>query len=288
VTWTSPAFRAWLTPTETIAGTYRHSLLAEEADHRDEGLIALRELATRAHQDARERLERLVGRSLDPLGGVRSGFDSYPDGLHTTVLQGYLGEIIAGLVAENHEPHGRGWVVPAFLFRGHMQAEEELERRSQLGGPARPIPGRTGDDALAFEVDDEGSVVAWLWGEAKCTHDHSSTLISDAHAQLSRAIRAPVSIIQLIDVVSASQMDDRERWVAALRELMDTDAPPPRFDLCVYVCGRKPIRNTTWIDAEAPHASYTAPGPLHAIEVHFDDFDAVLITAYPRHTVSRA
>jgi len=204
------------------------------------------------------------------------------------VLQGYLGELLAGLVAENFSPHERTWLVPAFLFRGHSAAFEELERQRQLGAPARPLPGRTGDDALAFEVDGEGGIIAWLWGEAKCTHDHSATLIADAHVQLSKEIRVPVSLLQLIDVLEELGGEESDRWVAALRELLYTENAPPRYDLCVYVCGRKPVRRESWLPRDRPHVRYTAPGPLHAVEVHFDDFDAVLVGAYPRHVVNRA
>ena len=65
----------------------------------------------------RERLERLMRTSLDPAtpgprGSERSGLH---DALDTITLQGYL-RVLAGLVAENHEPHGRQWTVATFLF----------------------------------------------------------------------------------------------------------------------------------------------------------------------------
>lgn len=287
--WISEPFQAWLRPIESVADTYRHTRLSEEARHRDGGLAALAELAAEAHRDARERLERLVAATLDPLADdAPPEWRQYPDALHTTVLQGHLGELLGGLVAENYAPHERVWTVPAFLFRHHYTAFEELERRRQLGGPARPVPGRTGDDALAFELDDEGSVVAWLWGEAKCTHDHSSELIRSAHEQLSKAIRLPVSIVQLIEVLEGSDRADRDRWIASLRELLYSDDPPPRFDLCIYVCGRRPVQRETWIPIETPHEAYTASGPLHAVEIHFEDFDDVLLAVYPAHEVNRA
>jgi hypothetical protein len=289
MSWVSRAIQEWLTANDSVADTYWHTTLAEEAAQRQAGLAKLAELAADAHRDARERLEKLVGQTLDPLAGeAPSDWRAYPDELHTSVLQGYLGELLAGVIAENYRPHGRAWLVPAFLFRGHNAAFEELERQRQLGGPARPVPGRTGDDALAFEVGEDASIVAWLWGEAKCTHDHSAALIADAHEQLSKAIRIPVSLVQLIEVLGDSQREDRDRWIAALRELLYSDDPPPRYDLCVYVCGRKPVRRPTWITTDAPHPSYTATGPLQAVEVHFDDFDGVLVAIYPGHTVSRA
>lgn len=191
------------------------------------------------------------------------------------------------MIAENYEPHGRTWVVPAFLFRGHLAAQQDLEKRRQLGGPARPIPGRTGDDALAFQIDDDGALVAWLWGEAKCTHDHNAGLISGGHEQLSVARRVPVDLAQMIEVLSDSPSPANERWIASLRELMFSADPPPRLDLFVYVCGRKPVQRPTWIPRDSPHEAYTGAGPLQAVEVHLEEFDDVLLATYPGHVISR-
>jgi hypothetical protein len=285
--WVSPPLADWLIGAGTATGTYRHTMLAEEPANRAAGLAALGALTAEAHRDARERLERLMGISLDPLQGVPPDWRPYPDGLHTSALQGYLGEVLAGVVAENYQPHGQPWVVPAFLFRGHQAAYQELERRRQLGGPARPIPGRTGDDALAFQIDEDGAVTAWLWGEAKCTHDHDAGLISAGHQQLSATIRVPVDLVQLIDILGESQDPSRERWIASLRELLYSVNPPPRYDLFVYVCGRRPVQRETWIPADQPHSSYSGAGPLEAIEIHFSDFDEVLVTAYPQHVINR-
>lgn len=288
MTWISSELQAWLLAHETANGTYRHVLLEEDAARREDGLTSLAALAAEAHRDARERLDRLVEISLDPLAGEQQpGWRPYPDALHTSVLQGYLGELLAGLIAENYRPHGRTWVVPAFLFRGHVAAYQELERRRQLGGPTRPIPGRTGDDALAFEVDDDDAITSWLWAEAKCTHDHYAGLISAGHEQLSAAIRVPVDLMQLIDILRDSEDPGRERWIAALRELLFSTASPPRFDMFVYVCGRRPQRKPSWISRDTPHTKYTGQGPLQAVEVHLDDLDDVLTAAYPQHVIDR-
>ena len=287
--WLSPDLQAWLNETVEATGTYRHTLLTEDDSRRSQGLDALRALAREAHRDGRERVAELFDDSLDPLArNAPSGSLPYPDALHTTTLQGYFGELLAGLIAENYAPHGRRWQVPAFLFRGHEAAYQDLERRRQLGGSARPIPGRTGDDALAFEMDGDGGIVAWLLGEAKCTYDHSAALIADAHEQLSSAIDTPVDLTQLIEVMKRSQHPDRKRWVAALRELLYTLNPIDRFDMCVYVCGRKPRRSDTWIGRDGPHERYRGSRPIQATEVHLDRFDEVLTSTYTQHTVSRA
>lgn len=285
--WVSPPLVEWLTAATTSNGAYRHTILAEEPANRTAGLAALAVLAAEAHRDARERLERLVGISLDPLEDAAPNWQPYPDGLHTSALQGYMGEVLAGLIAENYRPHDRNWEVPAFLFRGHQAAFEDIERRRQLGGAARPIPGRTGDDALAFQVDEDGAVIAWLWGEAKCTHSHDASMIGAGHQQLSVAIRVPVDLIQLIEILGESPDPSAERWIASLRELLYSIDPPPRYDLFVYACGRRPVQRPTWISADQPHPSYSGTGPLEAIEIHLSDFDDVLLTAYPAHVINR-
>ena len=173
-----------------------------------------------------------MGVSLNPLDpGPREGGSPplrYPDDLATTTLQGYLGEVFAGLIAENFDPHHLAWSVPAFLFRTHSVAAQTLERRRQLGGPATPIPGRTGDDALAFAKDPDGRIVAWLFGEAKCTHDHDSALINAGHEQLSAAVYRPVDLTALIDILHPRPMPNRS---------VGRSPPTPPLCLCIGRAG---------------------------------------------------
>jgi hypothetical protein len=248
----SNEIRAWFEANRALNGAYRHLRLSEREAARDAGLNELSKLVREAHRDARERLERLMGVSLDPLdpGAVaRPDVEVYPDALDTITLQGYLGEILAGVVAENYDPHGHQWTVPAFLFRGHAAAAQALERRRQLGGPARRGPGRTGDDALAFVTDDDGVITAWLYGEAKCTHDHNRQLIHSAHEQLSTEIYAPVDLTQLIEILDERGSADARRWADALRLLLlvPRDEAPERYDMLMYVCGRRPIQSQSWL-----------------------------------------
>lgn len=286
--WSDADFRAWLVPVTTGDDPYWHSRLSEDDEARAAGYAALRRLASRAHADAQSRLDRAFEPTLDPTGeGARPGYAEYPERLHTTVLQGYLGELLAGLIAENHNPHGRAWIVPAFLFRGHAAAFQELVRQRQLGRPPRPIPGRTGDDALAFEIDDDDHITAWLWIEAKCTHRHRSSLVGDGHETLSEEIVVPVDLMQLIEILGDSANPDSARWIAGLRELFFSPSPAPRHDMLVYVCGKKPRRTGDWLPTDRPHRKYTRGGPLHAVEIHLDPFDDALGAAYPKHVIER-
>jgi hypothetical protein len=292
--WGSQGVKRWLTSKSAQVGKYRHLHLSEVASAREAGLAELARLVRDAHRDQRERLEELMKRSLDPLDPVAVADPRtyvYPDDLDTITLQGYLGEVLAGLVAENFEPHGEKWAVPAFLFRNHAAASQALERRRQLGGPPRTTPGRTGDDALAFQMGDDDRISAWLFGEAKCSHGHSSSLISDGHAQLNTAIWIPVDLLQLIEVLQLRGEDGDDLWVAALQELFLTDraTAPARSDLFVYVCGRRPKKKgqAGWLSSSRPHQKYRSRRRLEAVEIHLDDFDAVLTTVYPAHTVHR-
>jgi hypothetical protein len=289
----SAAIQAWLDATRSVNGSYRHLRLSENREARAEALEELSRLVREAHADARLHWERLRGLSLDPLdpaAGRDTAMPAYPDSLHTITLQGYLGEVLAGLIAENFEPHAIQWYVPAFLFPTHAAAFQALERRRQLGGPAKRIPGRTGDDALAFSLDDEGTVRKWLWGEAKCTHDHNTTLIRDGHVQLSASFYLPVDLSLLVETLERRDDTESRAWAERLRLLLlqDAESAPPRYDMFVYVCGRGPVQNDDWLptDSHSPH--YTGERPLEAVELHLTaDFDEVLITAYPVHTVDR-
>ncbi len=289
----SDALRDWLAASRSTNGAYRQLRLNEVPEMRVAALEELQRLAGEAHADAKNHWESLLGMSLNPIAsdsGDRAEMPAYPDSLHTTTLQGYLGELLAGLIAENFRPHEIEWRVPAFLFSTHTVAVQSIERRRQLGGPARPIPGRTGDDALAFLVGEDGLISAWLWGEAKCTHDHNISLVHDGHAQLSTSIYLPVDLGQLIEILERRTDTDSHEWAARLRLLLllDESAAPPRYDMFVYVCGRGPVRRTDWLSTSGPAAEYTGNRPLEAVEVHLtEDFDDVLVATYPAHVVNR-
>lgn len=286
--WTSPSLRAWLKSSGTSSGTYRHVHITEVPTQRAAGLDALAGLSREAHADAQASLEQLFKPSLDPLDPVNAASPDalvYPDSLETSTLQGYLGETLAGLVAENYDLHGQPWTVPAFLFRGHTAAGESIDRARQLGTRPKKAPGRTGDDALAFRLDSSGRVEAWLFGEAKCTQTHQSGLIKTAHKQLSEQVWRPVSLGQLIEILKGRGAPGDAGWIAALEELQlrDEDSAPERFDLFVYVHGQAPKLAATWIPTDAPAPEYTGGKHLSAVEIRLDGVLAVLQHIFPRH-----
>jgi len=276
----------WLSSTisESKDKRYKHRLLKEDLSQRCEILEELRSLVQKAHEDARRHLRDLAGTSLDPLDSLANDpAEGYPECLHIRTLKGYLGEIFAGLVAEKLSPFGEAnWRVPTFLFRFHDFAFNELERIRQ-GKKAKIIPGRPGDDCLAFQLDDQGQIRRSLVCEAKCTSSHDTHLISDAHKQISDPISIPVSIRQIIDILK-DRKDDKDAlaWVKALQRLWleGVDSSYERCDLVCYVCGRFPKRKPSWISSKVPHQSYTARRRLEAAEIHLHDVEDIIREVY--------
>lgn len=166
--------------------------------------------------------------SLDPLGAsvVETSPVPYPGALGLQTLKGYFGELLAGVCAELFRPFDGGpWKVPAYLFRFDIVAFQELERIRQ-GQPVKvAIPGRPGDDCLAFRRAADGHISATLICEAKCTHDHDAGMIADAHTKVSDTLRTPVDLPQLIEILGARSDDDSRSWANALSALLLTGQP---------------------------------------------------------------
>lgn len=253
-------------------GKYRHRLFKENSECREDFLPELRRMVLAAHDDACQHLREILGPE-NP---------AYPGCLHIQTLKGYFGEVLSGLIVENFAPHGEPrWRVPAYLFRFHHVAFQELERCRQTGAAARQVPGRTGDDCLAFCLDDQGEVEKSMVCEAKCTGEHDASLVSDAHDQLSRGLDLPVSLYQVIEVLESRRDDPEARpFAAALRRLRQNHAARPRYDLIAYVCGRPPVRQESWVPRDRPHQKYTAGRHLEVDEIHLSDVDGLVSAVY--------
>jgi hypothetical protein len=264
---------------------YRHRLLEENFDQRCEVLEDLKSYVQAAHEDARRRLRKLAGISLDPLGSTceYDPAEGYPELLHIQTLKGYFGEVFAGLVAENLSPFDQdGWKVPAFLFRYHLPAFHQLEAIRQTGEEAGLLPGRTGDDCLAFQLDGDGRIVRSLYCEAKCTPGHRSSMVAEAHRKVSDA--AIVDIPQLIEILQEYDDPVSSQWVEALRRLQ-LQGPSDDYERCdfvSYVCGCAPARGDrrTWIPTDRPHQKYTARRRLEAVEAQLQDVEKLVREVY--------
>ncbi len=283
-----PEIKSWLTVTvQTDAGgRYQHALGQENGAKRSTVLPRLQVLVSSAHEDARNRLRRLANGSLDPLGAPspKDPADGYPERLHIQTLKGYFGEIVAGAVAENLCPFGKEWKVPAYLFRFHLVEFQQLAMMNQTGASAKLRPGRTGDDCLAFLRDSNGDIVAVLFCEAKCTSDHDSGLIGDAHEKSSLPNLLPVDLLQVIEVLEDSTDPAAAGWVEALRSLNlkgpTPAAPYERFDQVTYVCGQKPVRVKTWIPSGNPRPMYAGGRRLHVAEIQLSDVEELVKKVY--------
>src|SRR5580704_8753038 len=95
-----PEITSWLTvDVQTPAGgRYEHALAVENSGLQSGILPRLRAFVSDAHEDARARLRRLAGGSLDPLAEPvkRDPTDGYPQRLHIQTLKGYFGAVLAG------------------------------------------------------------------------------------------------------------------------------------------------------------------------------------------------
>jgi hypothetical protein len=273
--WRRRWFRRWLKATRHVdTPTYGVLLLAEHRSQRERAVRRLRTLLEQVHNDARETLREPLKYSLDPRRATDPSF-GYPALLDDLTLQGYFGEALAGVIAENHQVGGHGdWEVPAFLFRFHDDAFRRLEKIRQSGARRARVVGRTGDDCLAFRRDNAGDVVAALVCEAKCSRGHRSVSIRDAHLKLSAESEwRPVDVFKLVQLLERRKDARSEEWARALGKLLTAPRPAQweRVDSVVYVCGRRPTKTTTWHSQPAPHSEYKVARRLEAIEVHLRD-----------------
>ena len=270
------SFGAWLQGplTANEDEKYRHRRLDEETTFRAEILPQIKRIVYEAHEDARRRLRGIEGFPLDPLE-IPAGQDpaeGYPEWLPMSTLMGYFGEIFAGIVCENFAPlEETRWKVPAHLFRFHLEAFRYLERIRQDEAPQeRQVFGRTGDDCLAFVLDENGKIIRSMFCEAKCLNKHDNRKVEKAHEKLSDTVISSLDRQQLIDVLMDSDNPEDANWVEALRRLrfQSNDPEYERCDLVCYVCGTPPVKGDTRIPKESPHPNYKGNRRLEAVEVY--------------------
>lgn len=275
----------WTEVKETTSKLYRHRVIKEYPSKRNQIIGELTIYIQKAHEDARNRLRRLAQNSLDPLGFVPpvDPAKGYPERLHLQTLKGYFGEIFAGLVAEHFSPFGiDDWKIPAYLFRFHLTEFQQLEYMRQTGEQADIRPGRTGDDCLAFQMNNEGQIVHSLYCEAKCTKNHSTEMVADAHEKVSKSVI--VDIPQLVEVLQDSGDPNAANWINALLQLQFGVNPKhERYDLVSYVCS-PPIRKEYWLPTDAPHLKYTAKRKLEAVEAYLPNVEVLIRQVYNKET----
>lgn len=265
---------------------YRHQLIKERRERHRRFLNILRQICEQAHADFIGHFRSLAATSLDPLKEISTDpCEGYPEQLHHRTLMGYFGEVFAGIIAEHFSPLGEnGWEVPLYLFRFHLHAFHQLQHINQSGEEAGIIPGRDGDDCLAFKRNSDGQITRSLMCEAKCTADHDSGMINSAHQKLSSRPTKPVDLLQLVAALRDYSDENLRQWAEGLIQLF-LDRPAKDYETCdmvSYVCGRAPVRGTSWMPTDTPHRSYTGHRRLEAVEVQLSDINELVEEVYKK------
>ncbi len=264
--------------------SYTHRLLKEKPEQRTLILQHLRKYVEKAHNDAIKYLRRPAEISLDPLGQtIFDPAEGYPEKLPAKTLKGYLGEVIAGLIAENFVHFNEdGWKVPVYSFRFHQTAFDYLDTIRQTGESPCDIPGRTGDDTVAFLRKDDGSIGKALVCESKCTKDYKTDKCAEAHKKASDLRPKPVEIRRLLEILRDYSDDDSKEWKEALQTLFfeNIQSDYERCDLVSYTCGKSPVRRQTWIDNAHPHPDYKVKRKLETVELHLNGLDEFVKLIY--------
>ncbi|MGG7385020.1 hypothetical protein ACQ7CD_10000, partial [Escherichia coli] len=120
--------------------------------------------------------------------------------------------------------------------------------------------------------------------EAKCLAVSNSAIIADAHGKLAAGTLRPSGIRELINLLSDYENTEAQAWVARLLELYrDGFKSVKRSDGLAYTVGNSPVKPKTrlsWLQANAPHASYTVDRQLDAMEFQITELKVLVDTLY--------
>lgn len=286
---------AWLQEQQLPASTNAKYLLRlRYADHATFPAIkqGLQSYINEAHEDARERLRSSLADDLSPFRGTpQDPAENYPEALHMITLKGYFGEIMAGLQVEHLGAHGKtGWCIPAYLFRHHDVELQHLEEINQKlkdkenydpDALANRRPGRTGDDVLAFIMNDNGQISDVLVLEAKCVNPHNAATLGGAHAQVSKTRTPPVDILRLMEILKNHDTKKAKAWQLALTNYYRADhKSAKRYNGVSYICANAPKNMISWMQHDKPHQQYKATRGLMGIEVHMPEMERVVKALY--------
>ncbi|EEW24269.1 hypothetical protein [Rhodobacter ferrooxidans] len=253
--------------------------------------------AQEALDDARRRIRKGFEDDLSPFKGAADDpAVHFPAMLNRITLQGYLGETLAGLAVEHFGAFGHtDWHVPAFLFRFHDTEFQHLDLINERllmeeshvpDAVSERRPGRTGDDAIAFRIDESGKITHVLTLEAKCLTTSNAATIQDAHEKLSAGQRRPSGVRELITLLSEYDSPQAQEWVARLIAFYSEGfRTAKRSDGLSYTVGHwpvKPAARVSWLPHAAPHPSYTAKRRLEAMEFQLEDLKGLVDILYRR------
>lgn len=219
---------------------------------------------------------------------------NFPRLLHRITQQGHLGETLGALAVEHWGAAGHtDWQVPAMLFRCHsveLQHLSSINERIANGLPfnqddeAEKRPGRTGDDALAFRMNDVGEITDVLVIEAKCVGSNKSKTIAEAHEKLSTTLLQNSGFRELINILEKYDTDEAQKWRAALLKLWKSGHKTSgRYDCVSYAVGAQPEKPKTresWMDPVQRHPKYTLKRTLIGIEFQIPNLGGMVDIIY--------
>ncbi|MGM5030063.1 hypothetical protein AB8B02_27905 [Tardiphaga sp. 862_B3_N4_1] len=245
--------------------------------------------------DARRRIRTGFQDDLSPFNDpAHDPAANYPAMLNRISLQGYLGETLGALAVEHFGAIGYSdWKIPALLFRFHDQEFQHLDLINErlFAGVAHDPdadeekrPGRTGDDGLAFRMDDNGVITDILTLEAKCLTVSNTGIMKDAHEKLVAGGNRPSGVRELINLLTEYDTPDAKAWQQALLQFYWKGfQTATRHDGLAYAVGhspKQPVDRIAWLPPAAPHPSYTLQRNLEAMEFQFENLDAVVDILY--------
>ena len=274
--------------------TYRLRLWKERRANLAALLPELLAYIDEGFEDVRRRVRRGFGDDLSPFRDDGSDPSAnYPAMLHRSTLKGYLGETLGSLAIEHWGAMDRyDWVVPAFLFRLHdveFQHLEIINERLLAGEDYDPDevaerrPGRTGDDTVAFRIDDENVITDVITVEAKCLAQHQNAKIASAHAKLAVGPKRPTAVRELINLLEDYDSPVAQLWQKALLELWRSRySTVSNYDGFVYCCAHAPAHASreSWMSADVPHGAYTATRMLECMEFHLEELEILIDLLY--------
>lgn len=281
--------KKWLSENITIRddNNYRYKELKEvEKSMREKAINRISEELRSAHESAKNRYANAFRRSLKPFGDKENTpqkvLSEYPEGLPLQTKKGYFGEVWAGIVVQEMSPFDlEGWRVPVYLLEFHGEAFQYLNRK--IKGDIeqdKNVPGRTGDDCLAFRFDDEGKVEGVIFCEAKVRKGHDSRGLKDAHNKVSEAIADIRRTLELLKEKDGGSYNEMAESIE--KEYLEGDIVEKRFDFISYSCGKFPSNTKVWSNKEVYFSEYSRGGPLEVTELHFKNINKLVSEVYKK------
>lgn len=279
-----------LHPTTTGSGSYGHLLLEQRGTAlSDVDIAELRPYFESAHQDAREVFHAAARISLHPEDGETGDHATYPNCLPPKTVRGLFGEVMCGIVAENYNlVGGKTWRVPIFLFREHAPVARYIFDLVRDPARVKEVHGRPGNDFIGLELAADGTVLAFIAGEAKWRADLTASTIdaimkgdgkgkgaarvwagNGVWNDINTALLIPQGIQQICDLLKIKDRDRYAHTILSLDQALLTDVGPPRTDMVLIAGNRAATRavGTTLLPTTTPPADYKAARPLQIVEI---------------------